>query len=278
MESIFYNLQNIIINLKKLNNTFTENKITTYHYDLAKLYIYQHSTEKLKDINSEIDTIVNNIGSLEVTNKYYPKEYKNFIICEKLKNIKEPLILLIIHPIYYNDNIELHNIIFEKEIIFDGKLEYNNFLEQLYPNEGNLIEKTNKYYTDKPLRLYLLSECKIKNKKYNILKDNNIILNIIKLSLHPRSLDDFEGLTYSMKYKLSNVKSNKDDNCFIITSTSLEYINIDDEYESIEMPYYKKKEIIYNPKEYYYHNGYKYIRNHKTVKELITLFNNPNSI
>ena len=132
---------------------------------------------------------------------------------------------------------------FEKEIIFDGKLEYNNFLEQLYPNESNLIQKTNKYYTDKPLRLYLLSECKIKNNKYYILKDNNIILNIIKLSLHPRSLDDFEGLTYSMKYKLSNVKSNKDDNCFIITSTSLEYINIDDEYESIEMPYYKKKEI-----------------------------------
>jgi len=40
METLFYNLQNIIINFKKLNNLFKKNKITDFHFDLVKFYIY----------------------------------------------------------------------------------------------------------------------------------------------------------------------------------------------------------------------------------------------
>ena len=61
-----------------------------------------------------------------------------------------------------------------------------------------------------------------------------------------KSLDNNPELTYRMKYDISCIKLNKDDNCFIIIDNKIEYINIDDEIKSIEMPYYKRKNIIYN--------------------------------
>lgn len=276
METIFYNLQNIIIDLKKLNNTFTINKITNYHYDLAKLYIYHHNEhKKLIDINNIIDKTVEDIKSLEPKNKYFPKIYTEYIEYEKYKDCN---ILLIVHPINYNDNIHLDNIIFQKEIKIDSKIKYNNLLQQLYPNEGSLIEKTNRYYCENPLKLYILKDLKdLQKNKYFISTNHNITQNILKTLLHSRSLDNTPELSYRMKYKLESIKSPKDDNCFIIINNSLEYINIDDEIESIEMTYYKRKNIIYNPEEHYYYNGYKFIRNNKTVKELIELielFNN----
>ena len=262
METLFYNLQNIIINFKKLNNLFKKNKITDFHFDLVKFYIYYHKTQKLIDINSKIDLLLEDIKSLEITNKYYPIEYKNFILYEKYKNQNN--ILLLIHPCYYYDIIDINNIIFQKKIIFNSKIKYNNLLQQLYPNDGFLIEKTNRYYSENPLRLLILSELpKINIKKYYISKDYDINEDILKILLDIKSLDNNPELTYRMKYDISSIKSDKDHNCFIIIDDKIEYINIDDEIESIEMPYYKRKNIIYNPIEYYYYKGYKFIYNNK---------------
>ena len=83
------------------------------------------------------------IGELEPKNKYFPKIYTEYIEYEKYKDCN---ILLLVHPINYNDNIHLDNVIIKKEIKIDSKIKYNNFLQQLYPNEGSLIEKTNRYY------------------------------------------------------------------------------------------------------------------------------------
>ena len=268
MESLFYNLQNIIINLKKLKNNFINNKITDFHYDLAKLYIYYHKDIKLIDINNKIDLILEDIVSLKPINKYYPKIYNDYIECKKLLNMNCKL--MIIYPIYYNDNILIDNIIYKKEFNFDGILQFNLFLKELYPNEGFLVDKANRYYCEKPVKLYLVDNVlKEYEKKYNIIKNIKIIKNILKAVLHNKAFKDEPELRSSMKYELE--LHDKEDTCFAIVNNRLEYINID---KSSNISYYKRKNIIYNPEEFYYFNGYKYIRNTKTVKELIELFDN----
>ena len=46
-----------------------------------------------------------------------------------------------------------------------------------------------------------------------------------------------------MNDRLLDIKSDPDENCFFITNKTLSYININDEIESVEMPYYKRKNI-----------------------------------
>ena len=273
MESIYYNLQNIIISLKKLHNTFKINNITNYHYDVVKLYIFNHYPNKLIDINKHIDYLLEDIGSLEITNKYYPKEYTNFILLEKLKK-PHNYTLLIIHPMYNNNNIKnIKNVVYSQNIKIDGKIKYNNFLKQLYPKDGPLIEKTNKYYSENPLHLYILSHSDNSCKNSFISNDHTTILNISRVLLHSNSLDNIPDLSILMNDRLLDIKSDPDENCFFITNKTLSYININDEIESVEMPYYKRKNIIYNPNEHLYYNGNKFIRNNKTVNELIEFYN-----
>lgn len=257
MITLYYNLQDIIISLKKLKILFTtDDKLTSYHLDVNNLYNYYHNNETINYLNCH---------------KYFPKQYMDFMFLDTLKTTK--LSLIIIPPINYYKEYNINEIIYYREIKL-GKIAFNKLLRCIYQNDGPLIEKTNKYYCDNSIKIYFVSNITLKDK--DILKTSNDrqVFNIASQLLHFNQFNDEPDLSNYMRDILIDLNI-IDECCFVIIYNKLKVISLQSLYigvDSMDIPYYKKKEIIYNPLKHYYYNGLKFLKDKKSVKELIEYF------
>ena len=104
--------------------------------------------------------------------------------------------------------------------------------------------------------------------------NNRQVFNIASQLLHFNQFNDEPDLLHYMRDLLMDLQV-IDDCCFIIIDNKLNVITLQPLYidvDSMDIPYYKKKEIIYNPLKHYYYNGLKFVKDKKSVKELIECF------
>ena len=89
--------------------------------------------------------------------------------------------------------------------------------------------------------------------------NNRQVFNISSQLLHFNQFNDEPDLLHYMRDILIDLEP-IDDCCFIIIDNKLNVITLQPLYidvNNMEYPYYKKKEIIYNPLKHYYYNGLK---------------------
>ena len=257
MIQLYYNLQDVITSLKKLEILFTtDDKLTSYHLDVNNLYHYYHHDQPIDYLKCH---------------KHFPKQYMDLMFLEYLKTTK--LSLIVIPPINYHKQYNVDQIEYYREIKL-SKIAFNKLLRCIYQNDGPLIEKTNKYYCDNPIKIYFVSDITLKDKDILKIDNNRQIFNIASQLLHFNQFNNEPDLLHYMRDLLMDLEL-IDSCCFIIIDNKLNVITLQPLYidvDSMDIPYYQKKEIIYNPLKHYYYNGLKFVKDKKSVKELIECF------
>ena len=340
--TIYYNLQNIIITLKKLDvlfdkienlnlycnnkeelkNTlvisqllYTKYKTIDWFIDLYKNIIFiSYKKTKLVDIYNYIKNP--ELLTIKESKNLYPKKYLDSILLEYIK-LNNNVRTFIIHPIEYNSDklndiekliLSYGMIYYENKIKIQGISKYHNLLKQInfYDERESLYDRAYISYKNEPLIFILIDfydltqinefikNCKkiFKTTSFDLCETKEDTFRISSILLNNNTLNKLDFKFNPYIKNLLNIYfdffENDKDNCciFTISKFKITYIHINniiiksniiynEDIEFIELEdiaYFKRKNLIYNPDEYYYYNGFKFKKNNSNLKELINKF------